>query len=76
MDNLLVSLNSEKTAVDIKLELTELPAKGEFKLTKWATNFDRNEVRDKALTKLCLEWKNVFDALKVCIGMDFEPESR
>ena len=76
MDDLLVSLNSEKTAVDIKLELTEFLAKGGFKFTKWATNFDRNEVHDEALTILGLEWNCVPDALKVFRGMDFEPESR
>ena len=47
-----------------------------FKLTKWATIFDRSEVHDKALTILGLEWNNVSDALKVCRGMYFEPESR
>ena len=76
MDDLLVSLNSEKTAVDIKLQLTELLAKGGFELTKWAMNFDRNEVHDKALTILGLEWNNVSEALKVCRRMYFEPESR
>ena len=70
MDDLLVFLNSEKTAVDIKLELTELLTKGVFKLTKWATNFDRKEVHDKALTILALEWNNISDALKNSRGMD------
>ena len=75
MDDLLVSLSSEKTAVAIELELKELLAKGGFKLTKWATNFDRNEVRDKALLILGIEWNSVSDALKLCRGVEFEPES-
>ena len=76
MDDLLVPLNSEKTAVDIKLELTELLAKVGFKFTKCETNFDRNEVHDKALKIFDLEWNNVSDALKASRALDFDPESR
>ena len=74
MDDLLVSLSKQEEATSLKAELTELLAKGGFKLTKWATNFDQDEVHDKALTILGLEWNNKTDTLKVCRGMDFEPE--
>ena len=74
MDELLVSLSKQEEATSLKAELTELLAKGGFKLTKWATNFDQDEVHDKALTILGLEWNNKTDTLKVCRGMDFEPE--
>ena len=76
MNDLLVSLNSEKIAVDIKLHLTDLFAKSGFKITKWATNVDKNEVHEKALTIFGLEWNDVSDAIKVCRRMDFAPESR
>ena len=75
MDDLLVSLSNQDDAIAVKNELTELLAKGGFKLTKWATNFDEDEVHDKALTILGLEWNNKNDTLKVCRGMQFEPES-
>ena len=78
MDDLLVSLNSEKPAVAVKLDFTELLPKGGFNLTKWANNFDfdRNEVHDKALTVLGVGWNIVSDALKVCRGIESEPEGR
>ena len=58
------------------MELTELLVKCGFKLTKWAKNFDRIEVDDNALTIPGLKWNNFSDALKVCRGTNFEPESR
>ena len=76
MDDLLVSLENKEEAADIKEELTTLLAKGGFKLTKWATNFNKDEVHDKALTILGLEWNNINDSLKVCRGLQFEPESQ
>ena len=75
MDDLLVSLLSREEAADVKAELIALLAKGGFKLTKWATNFDEDEVHDKALTILGLEWKNKTDTLKVCRGLQFKPEN-
>ena len=75
MDDLLVSLKSKDDATNIRVELTSLLAKGGFKLTKWATNFEADEVHDKALTILGLEWNNKNDTLKVCRGLQFEPES-
>ncbi|XP_075264725.1 uncharacterized protein LOC142356827 [Convolutriloba macropyga] len=66
MDDQLVSLQSWEEAADVKAELIALLAKGGFKLTKWATNFDEDEVQDKALTILGLEWNNKIDTLKVC----------
>ena len=74
MDDLLVSPQSRKEADDVKAELIALLAKGGFKLTKWATNFDEDEVHDKALTILGLEWNNT-DTLKVCRGLQFQPEN-
>ncbi|XP_075263346.1 uncharacterized protein LOC142354894, partial [Convolutriloba macropyga] len=74
MDDLLVSLQSREVAADVKAELIALLAKGGFKLTKWATNFDEDEVHDKALTILGLEWNNKTDTLKVCRGLQFKPE--
>ena len=74
MDDLLVSLQSREEAADVKAELISLLAKGGFKLTKWATNFDEDEVHDKALTILGLEWNNKTDTLKVCRGLQFKPE--
>ena len=76
MDDLLVSLSSQQEAAELKTELTPLLAKGGFKLTKWVTNFEENEVHDKALTILGLEWNNKNDTLKVYRGVEFEPESR
>ena len=58
------------------MELTKLLAKCGFKLTKWAKNFDRIEVDDKALTIPGLKRKKFSDAPKVCRGTNFEPESR
>ena len=75
MDDLLVSLKSKDDAASIRVELTSLLAKGGFKLTKWATNFEADEVHDKALTILGLEWNNNIDTLKVCRGLQFEPEN-
>ena len=74
MDDLLVSLQSREEAADVKAELIALLAKGGFKLTKWGTNFDEDEVHDEALTILGLEWNNKTDTLKVCRGLQFEPE--
>ena len=62
-------MSNQDNAIAVKNELTELLAKGGFKLTKWATNFDEDEVHDKALTILGLEWNNKNDTLKVCRGM-------
>ena len=76
MDDLLVSLSSQQEAATLKNDLTALLRKGGFKLTKWATNFEENEVHDKALTILGLEWNNNTDTLKVCRGMEFELETR
>ena len=76
MDDLLVSLSSQQEAAILKNDLTALLRKGGFKLTKWATNFEENEVHDKALTILGLEWNNNTDTLKVCRGMEFELETR
>ena len=76
MDDLLVSLENKEEAADIKEELTTLLAKGGFQLTKWAINFNEDEVHDKALTILGLEWNNINDSLKVCRGLQFEPESQ
>ena len=76
MDDLLVSLSSQQEAATLKNDLTALLRKGGFKLTKWATNFEENEVHDKALTILGLEWNNNNDTLKVCRGMEFELETR
>ena len=76
MDDLLVSLENKKEAADIKEELTTLLAKGGFDLTKWATNFNEDEVHDKALTILGLEWNNINDSFKVCRGFQFETESQ
>ena len=55
MDDLLVSLQSWEEAADVKAELIAVLAKGGFKLTKWAINFDEDEVHDKALTILFLD---------------------
>ena len=73
MDDLLISLNDKEEAVQLKSDLTKLLAKGGFKLTKWATNFDEAVEREKALTILGLEWNNVDDTLRVCRGTHFEP---
>ena len=70
-----MSLQSQEEAAAVKTDLTSLLAKGVFKLTKWATNFEENEVHDKALTILGLEWNNINDTLKVCRGLQFEPEN-
>ena len=59
---------------ELKTELTALLAKGGFKLTKWAKNFEENEVQDKVLTLFRLEWNNKADTLSVCQGMVCEPE--
>ena len=75
MDDLIVSLQSREEAADVKAELIALLPKGGFKLTKWATNFDEDEVHDKALTILGLEWNNKTDTLKVCRGLQFKPEN-
>ena len=74
MDDLLVSLQRREEADGVKAELIALLAKSGFKLTKWATNFDEDEVHDKALTILGLEW-NKTDTLKVCRGLQFKPEN-
>ena len=76
MEVWLVLFSSQQEAAELKTELTALLAKGGFKLTKWATNFEENEVHDKALTILGLDWNNENDTLKVCRGMRFEPECR
>ena len=54
MDDLLVSLQSREEAADVKAEIIAPLAKDGFKL-KWSTNFDEDEVHDKALTILGLE---------------------
>ena len=73
MVDLLISLNDKEEAIQLKSDLTKLLAKGGFKLTKWATNFDEAVEREKALTILGLEWNNVDDTLRVCRGTHFEP---
>ena len=75
MEDLFVSLQSREEGADVKAELIALLAKSCFKLTKWATNFDEDEVHDKALTILGLEWNNKTDTLKVCRGLQFKPEN-
>ena len=76
MDDMLLSFSSQEEAYELKTELTALLAKGGFKLTKWATNFEGNGVHDKALTLLGLECNNKADTPKVSQGIEFEPESR
>ena len=66
-------LLTKKKVIIFKKDLTDVLARGGFKLTKWATNFDEEIEREKALMILDLEWNNVTDTLKVRRALNFEP---
>ena len=72
MDDLLLSVDTKEKAIILEKDITDM-LNIEFKLTKWATNFDEEIDREKALTIVGLEWSNVTDTLKVRRWLNFEP---